>query len=66
MSYYAFVPNQSGLMAAVHTLNLRLMGSGTGTREPHLETPTLASLSVLLPDMNPALQPVGPPPGPGA
>lgn len=66
MSYYALVPNTSGLMAAVHTLNVRLMGSGTGTREPHLETPTLASLSVPLPDMNPALQPVGPPPGPGA
>lgn len=57
MIYHVIVPNQSGLMAAFpHHIE-------TGTQGPHLWTLYLVSLSVVLPERNPALQPVWPPPG---
>lgn len=35
----------------------------TGTQEPHLQTPSLAKLSIVLLDMNPVPQPAWSPPG---
>lgn len=64
MSYYAIVPNLNGLVAAVCTLSLGMMGTEIGTQEPYPQTLSSVNLSVVLPDMNPALQPVRPPRGP--